>query len=101
MLQGFAREEDAENAGLFHSTVEVHAKFHSGLKIAFLLRIEKEHKSYKRTLVPLQRNSPSPWEVAALDLGKLGAKLTELTKDQAHYISIPVKGPYKPPHYRY
>ncbi|KAK8560125.1 hypothetical protein V6N13_061278 [Hibiscus sabdariffa] len=40
-------------------------------------------------------------KVAALHLGKLGAKLTKLTPDQAAYISVPVEGPYKPPHYRY
>jgi len=40
-------------------------------------------------------------EVARLHLGKLGAKLTELTPDQADYISVPVEGPYKPEHYRY
>ena len=40
-------------------------------------------------------------EVARLHLGKLGAKLTELTPEQADYISVPVEGPYKPEHYRY
>ncbi|KAK6161681.1 hypothetical protein DH2020_005062 [Rehmannia glutinosa] len=38
-------------------------------------------------------------KVAALHLGKLGAKLTKLSKDQADYISVPIEGPYKPPHY--
>ncbi|GMN62834.1 hypothetical protein TIFTF001_031909 [Ficus carica] len=40
-------------------------------------------------------------KVAALHLSKLGAKLTKLSKEQADYISVPVEGPYKPPHYRY
>merc|ERR1712241_1450923 len=40
-------------------------------------------------------------KVARLHLGKLGAKLTELSKDQADYISVKVDGPYKPNHYRY
>merc|ERR1711997_1167702 len=40
-------------------------------------------------------------KVARLHLGKLGAKLTELSKDQADYISVKVEGPYKPNHYRY
>ncbi|MFL0734420.1 MAG: adenosylhomocysteinase [Prochlorococcus sp.] len=39
--------------------------------------------------------------VARLHLGKIGARLTELTKQQADYISVPVEGPYKPDHYRY
>jgi len=40
-------------------------------------------------------------EVARLHLGKLGAVLTKLSKDQADYISVPVEGPYKPEAYRY
>jgi adenosylhomocysteinase len=40
-------------------------------------------------------------EVARLHLGKIGAKLTVLTKEQAEYIGVDVKGPYKPDHYRY
>jgi adenosylhomocysteinase len=40
-------------------------------------------------------------KVARLHLGHLGVKLTELTKDQADYIGVPVEGPYKPDHYRY
>jgi adenosylhomocysteinase len=40
-------------------------------------------------------------KVARLHLGKLGAKLTVLTPQQAEYIDVPVEGPYKPEHYRY
>ena len=40
-------------------------------------------------------------KVAALHLEKLGVKLTELTKEQADYIGVPVEGPFKPEHYRY
>tara|TARA_B100001123_G_C15345776_1_gene1037055 strand:- start:24995 stop:26497 length:1503 start_codon:yes stop_codon:yes gene_type:complete len=40
-------------------------------------------------------------QVARLHLDHLGVKLTELTKTQAEYIGVPVKGPYKPEHYRY
>ena len=40
-------------------------------------------------------------EVARLHLDHLGAKLTELTDDQAQYIGVPKEGPYKPDHYRY
>ncbi len=40
-------------------------------------------------------------KVAALHLGKLGAKLTKLTPKQAEYLGIPVEGPYKPDNYRY
>ena len=40
-------------------------------------------------------------EVARLHLGKIGAKLTELTDYQANYISVKKEGPYKVAHYRY
>ena len=40
-------------------------------------------------------------EVARLHLNKLGAKLTELTKAQAEYLCLDVKGPFKPDYYRY
>ena len=40
-------------------------------------------------------------KVAKLHLAKVGAELTELRPDQASYIGVDVKGPYKPEHYRY
>ena len=40
-------------------------------------------------------------EVARLHLDKLGAKLSTLTKEQAEYLGVPRKGPFKPEHYRY
>jgi adenosylhomocysteinase len=40
-------------------------------------------------------------KVAKLHLAKVGAELTELREDQAEYIGVSVKGPYKPEHYRY
>ncbi len=40
-------------------------------------------------------------EVARLHLGKIGAKLTRLNKEQADYIGVPIEGPYKSENYRY
>ena len=40
-------------------------------------------------------------KVARLQLKKLNAQLSELTKEQADYIGVPVGGPYKAEHYRY
>ena len=40
-------------------------------------------------------------KVARLHLGKLGAKLTELSDEQASYIGVKPQGPYKAEHYRY
>jgi adenosylhomocysteinase len=40
-------------------------------------------------------------KVARLHLDKLGAKLTELSSEQASYIGVTQQGPFKPEHYRY
>jgi adenosylhomocysteinase len=40
-------------------------------------------------------------KVARLHLKKIGVKLTEMAKEQADYIGVPVEGPFKPEHYRY
>ncbi|MDB9723541.1 MAG: adenosylhomocysteinase [Polaribacter sp.] len=40
-------------------------------------------------------------KVAFLHLAKIGVELTELREDQATYIGVTPKGPFKPEHYRY
>src|SRR5215469_2763027 len=40
-------------------------------------------------------------KVAALHLEKLGVKLTQLNAQQAAYLGVGEKGPFKPEHYRY
>jgi adenosylhomocysteinase len=40
-------------------------------------------------------------KVARLHLKKLGVELTELSQQQADYLSMKKEGPYKPEHYRY
>jgi adenosylhomocysteinase len=40
-------------------------------------------------------------KVARLHLDALGVELSELSPEQAAYISVPVEGPYKSDHYRY
>jgi adenosylhomocysteinase len=40
-------------------------------------------------------------KVARLQLAKLGAKLTQLSAEQANYIGVAQTGPYKADHYRY
>ena len=40
-------------------------------------------------------------KVAKLHLAKVGAKLTQLSEDQASYIGVSPEGPFKPEHYRY
>nr|GMD67745.1 S-adenosylhomocysteine hydrolase [Ipomoea batatas] len=60
---------------------------------------EKSSGKYENKVYLLPKHLDE--KVAALHLGKLSAKLTKLSPDQAAYISVPVQGPYKPPHYRY
>ncbi|KTD09065.1 adenosylhomocysteinase [Legionella gratiana] len=40
-------------------------------------------------------------KVARLHLARIGVKLTQLTDEQAQYLGVAIKGPYKPDHYRY
>ncbi|MBC8195011.1 MAG: adenosylhomocysteinase [Actinobacteria bacterium] len=40
-------------------------------------------------------------KVARLHLSALGARLTELTDEQADYLGVNADGPFKPDHYRY
>jgi adenosylhomocysteinase len=56
-------------------------------------------KAYDKQVYTLPKHLDE--KVAALHLGKLGAKLTTLRKDQADYIGVPSQGPFKPDHYRY
>jgi adenosylhomocysteinase len=57
----------------------------------------KDSRKIGVTVLPKQLDE----EVARLHLGKIGVKLTKLTKDQADYIGVPMDGPYKSDHYRY
>jgi len=64
-----------------------------------LAQIELATKKYDIGVYTLPKKLDE--EVARLHLAKLGAKLTRLTKTQADYLGITVKGPFKPDHYRY
>jgi adenosylhomocysteinase len=55
--------------------------------------------AYKNDVYTLPKHLDE--KVAFLHLEKLGAKLSTLRKDQADYIGVPEKGPFKPDHYRY
>jgi adenosylhomocysteinase len=57
----------------------------------------KEYKVGKVYVLPKHLDE----KVARLQLSKLGAQLSVLTKEQAAYIGVPVQGPYKPDTYRY
>jgi adenosylhomocysteinase len=63
------------------------------------IELHSNHAAYGKQVFTLPKKLDE--EVARLHLDKLGAKLTELSPDQAEYIGVPVEGPYKPDHYRY
>ncbi len=64
-----------------------------------LAQIELANKTLEKKVYTLPKSLDE--EVARLHLGRLGAKLTKLTQNQADYLGVPVEGPYKSDHYRY
>ena len=67
------------------------------------LTVQVSYRDRKRNLewARIKPLSLTDEQVARLHLDALGAKLSELTPDQAAYLGIPVEGPYKSDHYRY
>ena len=63
------------------------------------IELWKNHSKYENKVYVLPKKLDE--KVAALHLGKLGVKLTKLTKTQADYLSISAEGPFKPEGYRY
>ncbi|MCJ7467444.1 MAG: adenosylhomocysteinase [Maribacter sp.] len=63
------------------------------------IELWKNSKAYENDVYMLPKHLDE--KVAFLHLARLGAELTELRKDQADYIGVPVKGPFKPEYYRY
>ena len=56
-------------------------------------------EAYKNEVYMLPKHLDE--KVAKLHLAKIGVELTELRHDQAEYIGVTIKGPFKPEHYRY
>ena len=63
------------------------------------LELWNNYKNYENKVYVLPKHLDE--KVAMLHLGKVGAKLTKLTKNQADYISVDTKGPFKSDSYRY
>jgi adenosylhomocysteinase len=59
----------------------------------------KKKENYEKKVYRLPKHLDE--EVARLHLEKIGVRLTKLTEDQASYLGVPLKGPFKPEHYRY
>jgi len=60
---------------------------------------ERSSNKYEKKVYVLPKHLDEM--VARLHLDKLGARLTELSDDQAGYIGVGKKGPFKPANYRY
>jgi adenosylhomocysteinase len=63
------------------------------------IELWKNGENYSKDVYILPKHLDE--KVARLHLERIGAKLTELTPEQAEYINVPVEGPYKSDHYRY
>ena len=63
------------------------------------LELWKNSDNYKNEVYMLPKHLDE--KVALLHLAKFGVELESLSNDQADYIGVKVKGPYKPEYYRY
>lgn len=63
------------------------------------IELWKNHSAYDNKVYVLPKHLDE--KVAALHLEKVGAQLTELSKEQAEYIGVSPKGPFKKDDYRY
>ncbi len=63
------------------------------------IELWENHKNYENKVYVLPKHLDE--KVATLHLGRLGAKLTQMTPKQAEYLGIDSKGPFKAESYRY
>ena len=63
------------------------------------IELWKNPKKYKKQVYVLPKSLDE--KVAKLHLEKVGVKLTKLSEEQAKYIGVSKKGPFKPDMYRY
>jgi len=63
------------------------------------IELWKHHQNYENKVYMLPKHLDE--KVARMHLKRIGANLTQLSPEQAQYISVAVDGPYKPDHYRY
>ncbi|MDQ3851025.1 MAG: adenosylhomocysteinase [Actinomycetota bacterium] len=63
------------------------------------IELYTKHDEYDKQVYVLPKHLDE--KVARMHLHAVGAKLTEMTEEQAEYIGFPVQGPYKSDQYRY
>jgi len=80
-----------------HSSFVMSASFTN--QVLAQIELWKNHKSYPVGIYTLPKILDE--KVARLHLGKMSAKLTPLSKEQAEYLNVPPEGPFKSEQYRY
>ncbi|MCA9557394.1 MAG: adenosylhomocysteinase, partial [Myxococcales bacterium] len=80
-----------------HPSFVMSASFTNQVMAQMELHANAEQYGKSVTVLPKHLDE----KVARLHLDKFGAKLTQLSDEQARYIGVPVQGPFKPDHYRY
>ena len=80
-----------------HSSFVMSASFTN--QVLAQIELWENRKSYSAGIYRLPKILDE--KVAHLHLGKMGAKLTKLNKEQSEYLSVPEGGPFKSKHYRY
>ena len=68
-------------------------------RVLEISRIYDQQEAYEKQVYVLPKKLDE--KVAALHLKKVGAKLTQLSAEQADYIGVSTEGPFKPESYRY
>jgi adenosylhomocysteinase len=63
------------------------------------MELWKNHKNYENKVYVLPKKLDEM--VAMFHLKKVGAKLTEMSKEQSDYLGVPQQGPFKKDSYRY
>ncbi|HXZ68288.1 MAG TPA: adenosylhomocysteinase, partial [Alphaproteobacteria bacterium] len=63
------------------------------------IELWNNHSKYQKQVYVLPKHLDE--KVANLHLGRLGARLTKLSHDQAEYLGVKVHGPFKSDAYRY
>ena len=87
------------------SNSDLFAEYYAPYQISLMTRgqdreeLWKNAEDYENKVYVLPKHLDE--KVAALHLEKVGAKLTSLSKEQADYIGVEVKGPFKKDDYRY
>ena len=80
-----------------HPSFVMSASFTNQCLAQIELWTKRGHYGHKVHVLPKHLDE----KVASLHLGKVGARLTKLTPEQASYIGVPETGPFKPDLYRY